>query len=151
MPTRKQRRRREKDRRHEWEDVYVDAEGHEVDPTELEEPEPTPRNGRAPAAAKATAPAKSSPAKKGGPQRGGRVVQPPSWSRVLKRGLIFAPIMFIVIGLLSRKVSIEARLVQTVILLVFFVPFSYLMDSMMYRSYLRRTGATDERTSARKR
>jgi len=30
--------------------------------------------------------------------------------------------------------------VQTVILLGFFLPFSYLMDSLMYRAYLRRTG-----------
>src|SRR4051812_42742208 len=109
MPSRKQRRRREKDRRHEWEEVYVDAEGREVDPAELDEPEPTPRNGRAPAAVKTAAPAKSTAAKKGGQQRAGRgrEVQPPSWSRVLKRGLIFAPIMFIVIGLLSKKLSIE--------------------------------------------
>jgi hypothetical protein len=30
--------------------------------------------------------------------------------------------------------------VQTLVLLGFFLPFSYLMDSLMYRTYLRRTG-----------
>src|SRR5438128_289185 len=32
MPTRKQRRRQEKLRRHEWEEVWVDDEGEEIEP-----------------------------------------------------------------------------------------------------------------------
>jgi hypothetical protein len=34
--------------------------------------------------------------------------------------------------------------VQTLVLLGFFLPFSYLMDSVMYRTYLRRTGQTEK-------
>ena len=63
MPTRKQRRREQKSRRHEWEYVYVDDEGNEVDvdPADLK-PERSGatrtarasagknRNGKAPAA-----------------------------------------------------------------------------------------------------
>src|ERR687891_356491 len=37
VPTRKQRRRRQKELRHEWEEVYVDAEGRELAPEEVEE------------------------------------------------------------------------------------------------------------------
>jgi hypothetical protein len=36
MPTRKQRKRRQKGRRHEYEYVYVDEEGNEVDVAEDE-------------------------------------------------------------------------------------------------------------------
>ena len=45
MATKKQRRRREKGRRHEYEIVYVDSEGQEV---EVEEPEEKPREERKP-------------------------------------------------------------------------------------------------------
>ncbi|MDF2749544.1 MAG: hypothetical protein K0T00_719, partial [Gaiellaceae bacterium] len=34
MPSKKQRRRREKLKRHQWEEVYVDEEGRELDPEE---------------------------------------------------------------------------------------------------------------------
>ena len=43
MPSRKQRKRRAKDRRHEWEYVYVDETGEEV---EAPEDEPISQNGK---------------------------------------------------------------------------------------------------------
>ena len=129
MPSRKQRRRRQKERRHDWEYVYVDEEGHEVDVDE--EPEPTgqaqTQKGQK-AGGRATA-------------RPGRRVAPPSWSRVGKRALFLGPVMFILINLVGHKLSVGQRVYQTVVLLAVFLPFSYLMDSMMYRSYLKRTGA----------
>ncbi len=123
MPSRKQRRRRAKDRRHEWEYVYVDETGEEV---ETPEDEPTSRNGkRQPQRAKA----KSS---------GGREVQPPSWRRVGKRGLLFAPLMFLTVTLLSGDLTMTQRIVNTAFLLAFFLPFSYAMDALMYRLYKKR-------------
>jgi TRAP-type uncharacterized transport system fused permease subunit len=135
MATKKQRRRRQKDRRHEWEYVYVDGEGEEV---EVEEPEPgTP--GKAEAKVKAVA--------KGGkqsPTRGGRRVDPPSWRKVGKRGLLFAPLMLIVVYLLQGKSKDPAvAAYQTVVLMAFFIPFSYLMDTMMYRAFRKRMGGGD--------
>jgi hypothetical protein len=132
MPTRKQRRRQEKLRRHEWEDVWVDEEGEEVEPPPEAE-HPAPRKS-------------ATPARRTAPARGGRAVRqvsPPSWRKVLRRAAIFAPIMFIVVYTLQKKAdrSIAAALYQTALLLLFFVPFSYLMDRAMYRSYLRKTGA----------
>ena len=127
MASRKQRRRRQKDRRHEWEYVYVDDEGHEV---EAPEDELLSRNGKRspqqPSKAKAT---------------GGREVQPPSWRRVGKRGLIFAPLMFLTVTLLSGDLTLAQRVVNTVFLLAFFLPFSYAMDALMYRMYRKRTGS----------
>ena len=132
MPTRKQRRRRQKGRRHEYEYVWVDDDGKEVevDPEELRAAKSERGNGKAPRD------------RRGRPVR---KVEPPSWRRVGKRALIFAPFMFAVVWLLRPEGAPPASaVVQTVVLLSFFLPFSYLMDSLMYRAYLRRTGQTDK-------
>ena len=71
MPSRKQRRKRAKDRRHEWEYVYVDETGEEV---EAPEEALISRNG------------KRTPEQRAKPRGGMREVQPPSWRRVGKRG-----------------------------------------------------------------
>ena len=147
MPSKKQRRRREKDRRHEYEYVYVDEEGHELDPSEVDEVED--ENSGKPARAAATSTTtktkpKATAAKKG--QAKGkasaniRPVHPPSWRRVAKRGLIFAPFMLLAIALLGRGLTWPARILETVWLLVLFVPLSYMIDRMMYRRYLRQIG-----------
>src|SRR5215210_1052058 len=126
MPSRKQRRRRAKSRRHDWEEVWVDDEGNEVEPPSGDAVQS--RNGK-----RASAPARRS--------SGGRVVQPPSWTRVGKRGLLFAPLMFLTVTILSGQLTLQQRLMNTVFLLAFFLPFSYAMDTLMYRMYLRRGGA----------
>jgi hypothetical protein len=125
VPSRKQRRRRQKSRRHEYEYVLVDEAG-----TELEVVEPETRTKPAGADRKR-------PAQRG---RGrGREVQPPSWQRVGRRALIFAPLMFVVVYLLGgSKVSLGGKLAETVFLLAFFLPFSYVMDSIAYRAYRKR-------------
>jgi hypothetical protein len=125
MPSKKQRRRREKSLRHEYEYVLLDEEGNElpVEPTELKKKETSTR------------------ARNGGgrPARATRAVQPPSWQRVGKRGLIFAPVMFIMVTILGgTKLSMAGKITQTLMLLVFFLPFSYLMDSFAYRTYKKR-------------
>jgi hypothetical protein len=122
MPTRKQRRRRAKERRHEWEEVWVDEEGNEVESPPDEE---VSRNGKR---TEASARRATNP----------RGVQPPSWRRVAKRGLIFAPLMFLTVTFLSGELTIAQRLVNTAFLLAFFLPFSYAMDAFMYRMYVRR-------------
>jgi hypothetical protein len=125
MPSKKQRRRRAKGRRHEYEYVYVDEEGREVDV----DPE---TNGHKPA---------TKPERKAQPMtRAGRPIQPPSWTRVGRRALIFGPLMFITIRLLERKEAISVSIVRTLTLLALFLPFSYVMDSLVYRSHQRRMG-----------
>lgn len=128
MANRKQRRRREKEKRHEYDLVQIDEEGNEtvLTASELKRDEP--------------ARAKPAPTRKGGPgPRGARQPQPPSWSRVLKRGLIFAPIFFATVLLLGGgKLGTAGAFVQTVLLLAVFVPFSYVMDRFVYRSALKR-------------
>jgi hypothetical protein len=139
MPTRKQRRRRAKEQRHDWEYVEIDPEtGDErlLEPEEVREERPD-----APAAKKTSAPAGSRPA---------RVVNRPSWQRVLKRGLIFAPLMFLTVTFLDPKLTITARVIQTTLLLAFFVPFSYAMDSLAYRTFIRRGGVPAAPKQAKK-
>jgi len=130
VPSRKQRRRRLKERRHEYEYVYVDEEGREVEAPEGEQPV-TPARG-----------AKAASGRRGAtPTRGRRRIEPPSWNRVGKRGLFIAPVMFLLINLMGKNLSVAQRIYETVVLLAIFLPFSYFMDSLMYRSYLKRTGA----------
>jgi hypothetical protein len=130
VPSRKQRRRRLKERRHEYEFVYVDDEGREVEAPEGEQPA-TPARGAKAASGRRAAPT----------TRGGRRIEPPSWNRVGKRALFIAPVMFLLINLMGKSLSVAQRLYETVVLLAIFLPFSYFMDSLMYRSYLKRTGA----------
>ena len=125
MPSRKQRRRQAKERRHEYEYVYVDEEGQGG----------RGRPGRARGAAE-----RQGEAPRAGPRgRGGRTVQPPSWQRVGKRALIFAPLMFITVYLLGRRRPLDSQgSSQTFVLLAIFLPFSYVMDTLTYRAYQRR-------------
>jgi hypothetical protein len=135
MPSRKQRRRREKLKRHEYEEVYIDAttgEEVDVDPDEVDQLAPK-RQPKAAATTKQAQPMRG---------RGGRVIQPPSWQRVIRRGAIFGPFMFITVYLLAPKHNrpIAGLLLQTLVLLGFFIPFSYFMDRFTYNASLRRAG-----------
>ena len=127
MPSRKQRRRQQKLRRHEWEEVLVDEEGNEV---VLEADART-------AAKEREKPRKGAGAKSA--RRPVREVQPPSWRRVGKRAAIFAPLMFVMVHLLTGdEVALPGKVLQTLFLLAFFLPFSYAMDTITYRAYRRR-------------
>jgi hypothetical protein len=117
MPTRKQRRRRAKEFRHEY--VWEDAEGNELEPEELPSRKQQADTRRTPA-------------------RAGREPQAPSWSRTLKRGLVFAPVMFVTVMLLSGDLPLAQQLVQTAVIVAIFLPFSYFLDGVFWRSYKKR-------------
>lgn len=128
MPSRKQRRRRAKEFRHEY--VWEDAEGNELDADDV----PARK-----ADSQAQRPPKSS----------GREPQPPSWRRTLKRGLVFAPIMFVTVMLLSNDLTIAEQITQTAFIVGIFVPFSYLLDGVLWRSYKKRAARRVEDGSGR--
>lgn len=120
MSTKKQRRRRAKEQRHEY--VWVDEEGNELDPT-------------------SASPDKQKEATASAAQgRGARVPVAPTWARSVKRGLIFAPIMFATVLLLAPNAAMQAKIGQTLFIVAVFIPFSYFLDRVFYRSYLRRSG-----------
>jgi hypothetical protein len=132
VASRKQRRRRAKERRHDYEFVYLDEEGNETEPPE-EAAEPSRggdgkerRNG-----------VKNSRAKSGAPIR---EVKPPAWTRSVKRAALFLPLFFIVFSLVNKSMPVETRVFSSVAYSALFVPLTYMMDRMAYRTYLRRSG-----------
>ena len=137
MATKKQQRRRQKLKRHEYEEVYVDDEGNVLPPEEAEE------LGVATPARKAERTVKERPT-----TRAGRTLEPPSWRKTLKRGLLFFPLMLITVYLLAGdEVTTAGKVGQTVVLMCFFLPFSYFMDSMVWRSHQRRIERSGEKKS----
>jgi hypothetical protein len=135
VPTRKQRRRQAKERRHEYEYVYVDDQGNEIERPAVPEDSPS-----KPKPANATP---KQPAQRGrqSTARPARKVDPPSWQKVFRRAAIFAPVMLLVVYFLRPAgASAASLIVQVGVLLLFFLPFSYFMDSMMYRQYRKRIG-----------
>jgi hypothetical protein len=146
VPTRKQRRRQQKERRHEYEIVYVDDEGNEIEAG----PDAKTSDDKAKSLSSGVRPTTKQPAQRGkqpaGKQPAGarapRKIDPPSWGRVGRRAAIFAPIMVIVVYYLNRNAANPVRetLISSIVLVLFFLPFSYFMDSVMYRQYRKRTG-----------
>jgi hypothetical protein len=123
MPSRKVRRRREKLKRHEYEYVIETDEGEEV---LVERPTAEPKKDGAKTSAAPRA-------------RGGREIPKPTLARVLRRTAIFAPLILVVVFLTSSKdATVAAKLYTAGMLLAFFIPFSYLVDVVMYRTLTRR-------------
>ena len=135
MATKKQQRRRQKLKRHDYEEVYVDEEGNVLPPEEAEELAIASTSRKAERTAKDRRPT----------TRGGRTLEPPSWRRTIRRGLLFAPLMLITVMLLGRELTLVQQVFQTLVLMCFFLPFSYFMDTMMWRSYERRTARTGDK------
>jgi hypothetical protein len=132
MPTRKQRRRAQKGRRHEYETVWVDGEGNELEepPDELAAPAEK-RNGAKP---KAKAPA----------QRGGRAVRippAPSWTRSAKRSAILGVVIFALFYVLGSKNgghNLTTALLLSVLYTALFIPFTYAIDRFAHNRWQRR-------------
>lgn len=136
MPTKKQRRREQKARRHEYEYVYVDDDGNEVavDPTELRVEKSGQRE------AKPRKPQPGKPAGRGGTRR---TIEPPSWRRSIRRAALFGPVLIVAMMLLNRNQPVIQQVFPAVFLIAFFVPFSYFTDSFTYRMFQKRLARRD--------
>jgi hypothetical protein len=159
MPTRKQRRRALKERRHdyEYETVWVDpVTGEEVDAPEdyVEEPPEKAVNGKPTAKRDG---AKTKPTPKAAQQRGGRPVRvppPPSWRRATKRALIFGVVIFAVFAILGSKNghnNYAAALLLGGVYTVIFIPFTYYIDRFSHNRWQRRAGQQGQKGAAKKR
>jgi hypothetical protein len=141
MPTRKQKRREAKSKRHDYEFVYVDDEGNEVEPASEDlEPvkadRPERRNGAKPAPGKKPAP------------RSGRTPPPPTWRRSFKRAGLLGIVVFALFALGARgKTGGYASAAGLAVLYTaLFVPFTYAIDRFAYRRWeARQNGATPAR------
>ena len=142
MPTRKQRQRKQKSKRHEWETVWVDDEGNELEepPEEVVERDRE-KKERAPAA-KATA---KQPARRGTR----REPQPPSWNRAVKRAGLLGIVVYFLFSLSAGSSGNRyvAALIPAVIYTALFVPFTYLIDRFAYRRYQAKQAAGGSPTS----
>ena len=125
MPSRKQRRKREKLQRHEYEYVIETEDGEEI----LERPpevEATEKNGKPRKAA-------------AGPvDRHGKPIAKPSFRRVLRRTAIFGPLIAIFIYITAKDLSPAGLVLNVLLLLAFFMPLSYVVDTVVYRMLWRR-------------
>jgi hypothetical protein len=137
MPTKKQRRRQQKARRHEYEYVYVDEEGNEVavDVDELRGQ----KDGKKPEARAR----RTDQRRTNGRRSPRRTIEPPSWRRSFRRALIFGPLLIVAMMLFNRNVGLAQQIAPAIFLMAFFIPFSYFTDSIAYRMYRKRVEGRD--------
>ena len=125
MPSRKQKRRREKLQRHEYEYVIETEDGEEIPLERHPDRERAIGKGQG----------EKRPLRAGR----GREIPKPSFQRVAKRTAIFAPLILVVVFLTSGdEVTTGGKIFTAATLLAFFIPFSYMVDVLMYRLLSRR-------------
>jgi hypothetical protein len=142
MPTKKQRRRRAKNFRHEYDFVIEDDEGNEVtvDSSELRA-ERTERE-------KQRATTKPSRGQTGG--RATREPPEPSWERAFRRGGMMGGLMLVAFLFLFKNAPIAVRLAWGVFYAGAFVPLTYFIDRTAYRSYQKRRARSAEKKTKTK-
>jgi hypothetical protein len=147
MPSRKQRRRREKSFRHEYETVLLDEEGNElpIDPEELRaEREERERQRAKPAPAKG---------KQAASKRGGRTLREPaapSWQRAFRRGGLMGAVIFVAFVFVLKGGSTASRALIAGFYAVAFIPLTYWVDRFAYRSYQKRVARGEQRAAKKK-
>jgi hypothetical protein len=131
VSSKKQKRRREKLQRHEWEYVEIDGEGNEstIEPVK-------PKKATATEQTKAKGKTKAKDTRRPRPLR---EVKPPSWSRALKRGALFVPFLYIFLTALEHIDPLPAVGVSLLYSAVF-IPMFFFVDRLAYRAYKRRLG-----------
>jgi hypothetical protein len=129
MPTRKQKRRELKSQRHDYEFVYLDGEGKELDevPEELEQPKKERSNG-----------SKQVAAKKGQrAPRGRRQPPQPSWNRAVKRGAMLGAVVLVLFSF-GAKGNIARVIPLALIYTLLFIPFTFYIDRFAYKRWQAR-------------
>ena len=128
MPTKKQRRRRAKTFRHEYDFVIEDEEGNEVplDTSEL----------RAERAERERQRAK--PARTQAKGRSTREPPQPSWERAFKRGGVMGALMLAAFLFLFKNAPIGIRIAWGVFYAAAFIPLTYFVDRTARRAYEKR-------------
>jgi hypothetical protein len=144
MPTRKQRRRREKTFRHEYETVLLDGDGNEIplDPEELRaerEAKQRERGQAKPARGKQKQPAR------GGRARPLREPPLPSWQRALKRGGTMGGLMLVAFIFVFKNGPLPQRIGIGLFYGLAFIPLTYWIDRTAYRTYQRRLAKAAEK------
>lgn len=137
MPTRKQRRRRSKDFRHDVRVFEVDEEGNEVPIAELRTRDEKPKANAAKGKQKQPLRGKSG--------RPVREVPPPSWERAFKRGGLMGALMLVAFLFLFKNAPIGLRVAWGLFYALAFIPLTYWIDRTAHRTYLRRIAKQSEK------
>jgi hypothetical protein len=133
MPTRKQRRRRAKDFRHDMRVFEVDEEGNEVALAELRTPEE-----RKPKVKEQQAKSKSGRPIKVPPQ--------PSWHRAIRRGGTMGGLMLVAFLFVLKNGPLPQRIIIGLAYGLAFIPLTYWIDRTAYRTYQRRLAKQSDKT-----
>jgi hypothetical protein len=137
MPSRKQRRRRDKTFRHEYETVLLDEEGNEKPLAELREERQKERAEKKPAKPQAQG-KRTSRALREPPQ--------PTWKRAFRRGGLMGGAIFVAFVFVLKGGSTVSRASIALVYAVAFIPLTYWVDRIAYRSYLKRTAKLDAKS-----
>jgi hypothetical protein len=138
MPSKKQRRRREKNFRHEYGFVTYDEDGNEVEVEAAEiHPERAKPDTKAKTNGKATEKGK---AKSGRGSRPLREPPKPSLRRSVRRGGLWGGLMLIVVIFFFKSQSLESRIAVGVLYAVAFIPLTYWIERFAYRNDESRSG-----------
>jgi len=70
--------------------------------------------------------------------RHGKPIAKPSFRRVLRRTAIFGPLIAIFIYITAKDLSPAGLVLNVLLLLAFFMPLSYVVDTVVYRMLWRR-------------
>jgi hypothetical protein len=133
MSTRKQRKRRAKDFRHDMRVFEVDAEGNEIPLAELRTPEERkPKIKQQQSKSKSGRPIKEPPL--------------PSWNRAIKRGGTMGALMLVAFLFVLKSGPLPQRIGIGVFYGLAFIPLTYWIDRTAYRTYQRRLAKQSEKT-----
>ncbi|HEY5059640.1 MAG TPA: hypothetical protein VII51_11550 [Gaiellaceae bacterium] len=134
MPSRKQKRREAKTKRHEYEFVYLDSEGHELEGAPDEAGASSSRTKSRVSSTNGSKPAGKKRSSR--PPRARREPQPPSWQRAGKRALLLGAVVFALFTLGARhKGGYGTAALLALVYTALFVPFTYLIDRFAYKRY----------------
>jgi hypothetical protein len=133
MPTRKQRRRRAKDFRHDMRVFEVDEAGNEVALAELRTPEERkPKIKQQQSKSKSGRPIKEPPL--------------PSWRRAAKRGGTMGALMLVAFLFVLKSGPLPQRIAIGLFYGLAFIPLTYWIDRTAHRTYLRRLAKQSDKT-----
>jgi hypothetical protein len=124
----------QKERRHEYETVWVDAEGNELEePPDEVAAAPNEKSNGAKPKAKPTA----------APRRGGRQVREPpapSWQRAARRSVILGVVIFAFFYLAGSKGhhNLGSAFLVSLLYTALFIPFSFMIDRFAHNRWQRR-------------
>jgi hypothetical protein len=133
VATKKQRKRTQKERRHEYETVWVDGDGNDLE----EPPDDAPASPRS--VSKSDSKGKQRPQQRS--SRSTRTPLPPSWQRAAKRAGLLGVVIFVLFAILGSKGGQHnyiSALLLAVLYTALFVPFTYYVDRFTYSRWQRK-------------